>query len=303
MYKYFIIPVCFALLVSSCTQDVELKLPDPEEKIVVEGHIEQDGLPYVILTKNSNVFAPVDQDFISSLFVHDAEVTIFVDQDSFKLVEYSSNDLPITIEDMPEDFEFFVYSVDFTDLSQFFLGEIGKTYTLTVRSGAHRLKAVTSIPHPAKLDSMWSTPHPDPEVDSLVLVRGWYVDPDTAGNFARYFTKRNSEPFYSNYFNSVYDDNFVNATGIEIVLERGEDKTNPDIDFDTYAYFWKGDTVILRWCSIDKAHFEFWRTADQQRTTADNPFSSPTIVSSNVEGGLGVWGGYGVFTDTLIIPE
>ena len=38
--------------------------------------------------------------------------------------------------------------------------------------------------------------------------------------------------------------------------------------------------------------------------SSGNPFSAPTTVTTNIEGGgLGVWGGYGATYDTLILVD
>ncbi|NNF02092.1 MAG: DUF4249 family protein [Bacteroidia bacterium] len=87
---------------------------------------------------------------------------------------------------------------------------------------------------------------------------------------------------------------------MSLPLERGQSSAD-EIDFDTYGYFWRGDTVTLRWMNIDKAHYDFWNTLEND--AGDNPFSSPVQIKSNIQGGLGVWGGYNNTFGTIIIPK
>ena len=99
----------------------------------------------------------------------------------------------------------------------------------------------------------------------------------------------------------VFDDNLINGQTFDFTLDRG---FNPTEEFEElpYGYFLRGDTVILKWCTIDYPTYNFWRTLEFDSGT-DGPFSSATIVQTNITGGLGIWCGYGVSYDTLYMPE
>jgi hypothetical protein len=56
----------------------------------------------------------------------------------------------------------------------------------------------------------------------------------------------------------------------------------------------------LKWCTIDKAHFQFWQTMERSNNSNGNPFAAPVSIKSNISNGLGVWGGYGASYDTII---
>ena len=61
----------------------------------------------------------------------------------------------------------------------------------------------------------------------------------------------------------------------------------------------------LKWASIDKAQYDFWKTFEAQSSSFGNPFSPTVIVKSTFKGAgcLGVWAGYGCIIDTIIIPK
>ena len=69
--------------------------------------------------------------------------------------------------------------------------------------------------------------------------------------------------------------------------------------------FKKGDKVLVKWASIDKAQYDFWKTFEAQSSSFGNPFSPTVIVKSTFKGAgcLGVWAGYGCTIDTIIIPK
>jgi hypothetical protein len=88
-----------------------------------------------------------------------------------------------------------------------------------------------------------------------------------------------------------------------VQVERGVNR-NEEIDFDTYSYFNRGDSVTVKFTNIDKATFDFWRTMEYSYSSIGNPFASPTKVISNIKGGgLGYFGGYATQYISLVIPE
>ena len=73
-----------SLLLFSCQEEITLDLPQSEDKIVVEGSIENGFPPYVILTKNQGYFDEIDSETYNNLFVNDI--------DSVKIWYYSEGE-------------------------------------------------------------------------------------------------------------------------------------------------------------------------------------------------------------------
>ncbi|WP_266205574.1 DUF4249 domain-containing protein [Pontibacter kalidii] len=306
---YFILAILCSLLFSGCEEDITVEVPKGEEQLVVEGHIEQNAPPVVVLTRTVPVFTEVSAEALAQSFVHDAQVSITVDGKSYPLKETPSVALSEEVKELiavqlglrpallsaNAGFLFYLYT------SEELKGEPGKSYRLHISHEGRELSAVTTIPHLNPLDSIFTVPHPNPEEDSLRQLYYRYSDPDTLGNTVRYFTKRNSEPFYPGRFASVFSDEFINGATIDYPLDRGEPKGQAEVDLDLYSYFGKGDTVTVRWAAIDQAHYRFWFTLENEQNNNGSPISSPNITQSNIQGGLGVWGGYGVSYHTLII--
>ncbi len=295
--RELIFPSSLLLLISSfssCTKDITVELPPPEEKIVVEGYIEQGQAPYVLLSRNSAFFGGIDVNDLEQYIVRGAVVTVSDITDVNKIATDTLDEICIdtTIGDQT------VTVCAYRSFNPTIFGELRKTYSLRVAVDSIVLTAKTVIPDLLKLDSLWYEPHEDPENDTLVNVFTKFKDPDTLGNYIRYFSKRNSEEFY---YVFVTDDRFFNGQDFELPLQRGQD---PDegFDQDTYGYFWRGDTVVIKWVSISKATYDFWNTLDYE-TNSGGPFGSATVIKTNIEGGLGIWGGYAAYYDTLYIPE
>jgi hypothetical protein len=82
---------------------------------------------------------------------------------------------------------------------------------------------------------------------------------------------------------------------------RGSSSINSATADPEYSFYKIGDTVIVKFCSIDQATYDFWRTAEGEMYSNGDPFISPSQIVTNTKGGsLGVWGGYGTLFDTTI---
>jgi hypothetical protein len=86
-------------------------------------------------------------------------------------------------------------------------------------------------------------------------------------------------------------------------VEKGVDR-NKDINLEQYAFFDRGDSIAVKYCNIDKATYDFWRTIEYSYSAIGNPFASPSKVLSNIKGGgLGYFGGYAAQYKTLVVPD
>lgn len=283
---------------ASCEKEVSIDLGSSSEKVVVEGTIETDLPPYIFLTKSIGFFSKIDLNTLSNSFLHGAAITVGDGNQSFLLKEYQVNNAGI---------DFYFYSVDSADVAALsFRGTAGKTYSLKIEYGGKVYESSTKIPMPKALDSLWAQPPPPEEMPenypNSMLLFARYNDPDTLGNRVRYYTKRGNQTFLAPYY-SVYDDAIINGTQVDIQLSAGFSRMDT-FNLQTFGYFYKGDTVVVKWSSIDKGVFDFWRTLEFSYGSTGNPFAAPVEVTTNISGGaLGVWAGYGSTFDTLIIPQ
>lgn len=314
LYQYLYLILLFSLT-GACTDDVEIDIPQQENQVVVEGYIEQNLPPLVILSRTMPFYGDITMSSIDESIISGATVVVSNEEQSdtlielrsdslFAFIDFVEDSLDITIDTdqlyaafgvEPEVFNEISFSV-YT--SPFLLGQSGRTYDLKVSlpETGEQLTASTTIPPPVPLDSVWTKPHPDPDRDSLVQLWVKFTDQPGQRNYIRYFTQRNREPFYPGYFNSVFDDqSLVELEGqsFSFSLERGYSPTAHIDDFENYNYFVKGDTIRVRWCAIDEQHHTFWSTLEFNRGQTGNPFGRPSVIQSNINGGLGIWGGYG----------
>jgi hypothetical protein len=115
------------------------------------------------------------------------------------------------------------------------------------------------------------------------------------------FAKKNSESSYFAVTGSQFNDDFVN--GQTVVFFNGQSQ-QPFVASDTFVpksfFYTLGDTILLKFCSIGRNELQFFNTLDAAINSNGNPFASPTVVKTNVVGGLGIWCGYSPAYDTII---
>lgn len=266
-----------AVLLLACVPEPELDQSTYEPKLVIDGSIESGGFPRVVLSNSASYFMNIDSANIRDLIVSTAKVTV-------------SDGATEEILTLKRDDDFFPpYSYQGTSLK----GEVGKTYSLTVEVKGKRYTASTTIPPPPKFDKLWFELAPGK--DSLGYVYGQLTDNAEEANYYRVFTQRlNQDSRFIPVYLSAVGDQYFNGQQFTFTLLRGpEDFTNVIDDL----YFKRGDSVRVKLCSMDRAHFDFWRTVERELYVVGNPFSSSgNKIISNIDGdnALGVWGGYGV---------
>lgn len=321
MTKRIYIYLLFAgLVLASCQKAIEVDLPEVEQEYVVEGRIEIGTPPIVILSETQGYFEEASVESVFGTFVHDASMTMTTSNgDSFPLTEICSSSIPDSLLDdvsaltgIPaESLGFFDYCI-YTSLDPNALGEENTFYHLDIDISGHQITSSTKIPGAVPLDSTWFEVEGD--LDSLGFIWAYLSDPDTTGNYYRWYAQRINihtfgeeigtvkDPFPIAPFGSIFDDKFFNGLTFDFAYSRGEigNLEGQDDEGPEEGYFKSGDTVVVKFCSTTRENFLYIRTLENQAATAGSPFASPGNLPFNIEGGIGVWAGYAPAYDTVI---
>src|SRR6202007_3227755 len=103
------------------------------------------------------------------------------------------------------------------------------------------------------------------------------------GNYYRWFSKRiTRDKFYGAPFNSAFDDKFIDGKEFEFAYERPAqpNQQQADDDDEQRGLYMVGDTVIVKFCTIGRDEYQFWRSYYSNQTSNGNPFSAPTNINS-----------------------
>ena len=293
MKKYLYILLAVFML-SGCEKNIDLDLEDADQKIVVEGYVENGFVPYIILSRSQNYFDPIGQSTLNNLPVRDAIVTISDGIDTIQLTEVDTSINGVSVGG-------FYIALDPATLIPTMIGTPGRIYTLNVRSAdGEEVRATALLPLPVALDSLWFKVQEN--LDSLGFAWAKLKDPDTIGNHYRWFAKRmNKDNFFIPPFGSTFEDKFINGQRFDFAYNRGSiQNSTAEEDVNEEAGFYKkGDTIVVKFCTVDRSTFEFWRDAENQLGSNGSPFAVPSNIKSNVVGGRGLFATYTASYDTI----
>ena len=291
--KFLFILIASIFILQSCEKDINIDFPIAPSPYVIEGYIENGQGPFVTVSRGISFINEISNDDFLNLFVDNAKISLTVNNDTtaieLKMVKIGNAS----------------FYIDTTNL----IGVIGNTYHIKVAVDGQVFTSSTQILAPAPLDSIIVEPAPitRADTDSLVQLTAYFTEPNPIGNYYRLLSKKNNDPLFDVAFNSIYDDAIVNGKAIQFTIAGGKSQfqNNDTANFRQYGYFKKGDKVLVKWASIDKAQYDFWKTFEAQSSSFGNPFSPTVIVKSTFKGAgcLGVWAGYGCTIDTIIIPK
>lgn len=263
--------MALSALLLSCSGDY---LPEQNDELVVEGWIEDNGFPVVILTKNINISNKYQSlDSLSSRIVRWAKVTVSDGEKSVVLTgRYTKG-----------------YTPPYIYTTSHFRGEAGKTYQLTVEYGDFHATATTTIPKTQKIDEL--TVERCAQSDTLYQISLRYNDDEAEQNYYQIFTRvggRNVRQYLAAYLGTI--DSRVVKPKTTIPVYRGRDINT----LDYTPYYTINDTVAVKFAHIDRTSYNFWYDYTRNLTTAGNMFfATAASLRSNIIGGTGYWCGMG----------
>jgi hypothetical protein len=285
--------IFFLLLISplfflfSCTEKIDVKLPNADKKIVIEGSIENGKYAEVIITRTIPLFSSTAGASPADFYVTDAVVTVSDGTTTETLVIGIDSSSSIGV----------VYK------GNTIIGVPGVTYYLTVVEEGKTYTATTTIPTPVALDSVWWKPQP-PQ-DTLGYANARISEPPGLGNNYRWYAKRPRDRRYLAPFGATWDDKYVDGVNFEFAYSKGYDPTDSENSYENDSiargFYTESDTIYIRFCSINKEAKDFYTTFENALSNNGNPFASPVTILTNINGGaLGVWAGFGATYDTIM---
>jgi len=288
-----------------CATPVE---PDQEifiEEVVVEGYIEAGpgaNPPFVLLSRSTAFLDSISIDNINDAIIRDALVYIEDGQESYELTAICLGELDIALAAMireqlrlpPSS------SIDpcvYLDLSNSLTPVPGGIYKLTIEVDDRTITGTATIPEFVALERFSWTAAPGTVGPQYRQLMTSISDPADTLDYYRYLTSIDDGPYLAG-LASVTDDALFDGQSFEFVLQKSEP---PGEEFtNEYGLYEVGDSVGIRWMTLDEQHFDFWNTLEFSRAN-QGPFAGYTRVRSNISGGIGIWGGAHVDIYNLIV--
>jgi len=306
-----------AFLLLQCQKEVKIDIPGFEEQLVIDGRIETNMPPLVLLSRSKDIYAPTDLSAYLNGFVSGAVVTVSDGTTTEQLDEICSDNLPPGAEVIAAELfgvpvsELANYHIcAYTSLNPAIWGQVGKTYALTVSYDGKTYTSETRILPPVPLvNTFWKH-------DGNLLNYGYswatLSDPGSTYDAYRWDVKRIShnpdgsvkDLGFMPTYNPVFDDQFFNGLTFEFFFENPMSYEDESVAGEYKGYYELGDTVVIKFSKMDKNVYEFLEKKYVQVNSGGSPFASPSNIPSNISGGaLGVWAGYSPSFDTLVCIE
>lgn len=257
---------------------------DFEPQIIVEGWIEEGGVPTVCLSQSMTLEMTMGDMPMEDIPIRWAKVTV------------SDGEQEEVLTGRMDD----AYTPPFVYRGSRIRGEAGKTYHLKVEYSGKTATASTGIPASVPIESLRVEPCEDS--DTLYQIRITFHDDPASRDYYKVFTRAMPEEtrYYSAFMGTVADDVFHDHRA-DMRANRGMRYTQ----LGKYTpYFKESDTVLVKLAHLTEEGFHFWNAYENEVMNGKNPlFPNNTNLPSNISGGKGIWYGYGKNTRHVVIKD
>ena len=268
-----------SLFLISCSNEAKIAEIDTASKVVVDGWIEKNDVSYVILSKSVPINQEVNQYNAFNYVIRNAKVTIS-DGNTEEILSLKTSQDRIP--------PYIYYGKDI-------IGTEGKTYTLKIEYNGKVITATTTIPNSVNIDEV--TYQKQNTFDTKGNLHIQFTDPIHQKDYYQIATKVKGidSLFVPSLYGNLDDSKFQTAT-INWQIKKGITLFPKSIDPD----FADGKEVFVKLRTMTKASHDFWNSWQNEIVNGQNPiFPSNTSLKSNINGGIGIWAGYG--TDVFYI--
>ncbi len=266
--------IIYMIVILCCFGCTDAKIPAAESGLVVEGWIENGRHPVVIVT--TSVPTTTEYQDWESLYDHLvrwAKVTISDGEQSVVLTGKYSEDY----------FPPYIYT------TARIVGEVGKTYWLTVEYEDMTATAVTSVPEPVELEYVKVK-----EVEAGYKIVAGIRDDKSVKNYYRFFSMvEGADSTYVPSLLGLIDDSVL-TDDVNEAFVNGAYKAMTDSISRSPIQYLKDDVVKIRFCNMEETAFNYWTDYEDIAALSASPFFPVNKkIRSNVSSGMGCWAGYG----------
>jgi len=291
------------LLFPACnlTQEVDLDLPEYESQIVVEGYL-RPGQPYLLTMVESTGYF----EDIQLSYVRDAVVSITHQGQTDTLIPIEINlqtpgiggvidtSLLGALEPIIGDGIYLYGSLQFVPESY------NTPFDLRITTAdGQELSATTYIPEPVEQESFEYRFNDEEDSSAIVLTR--FIDiPGEVNHYRRLLEER--EPRISENPDGTSDTTWVDDSEQEFIFDDEVGDGEPFV-FATGFEYKVGDTLFSTIYHIPADYYRFLETRDAAITASFSPFAPPAVVSTTIDGGIGIFAGMSSDRRMLVVGE
>lgn len=308
--RIIILFISFGLFLS-CSKEVKIDIQGFASQLVVDGTIETNGNPLVLLSQSSNIYSETNLSSYLNNFIENAAVKVVHGLDTFDLLPMNIVDLPLASQKkLAEMLEIKFNEVVLLPIKVYsnleLIATVNSSYELIIDFNSKIYKSTTFIPLPSSLDNLYWRP----EISNPLYGKSWARISDNSTQYDAYkwevkrINKKSNNQDLDTIFrktnDAYFDDRFFNGLSFDFSYDnplKRKDETHLE---EFRKYFKIGDSVVVKFSKMDKNTFTFFSKKRAQLSSNGNPFGSPINITSTISGGaFGIWAGFSPCYDTL----
>ncbi|MDR0605910.1 MAG: DUF4249 domain-containing protein [Bacteroidales bacterium] len=296
-----IITVCLLFVcLWGCETPISLTIPNKESTKIIEGWIENDKPPVVVISRSLSYYSNINLSSMLSSIDTAAIVKVSDDMGNTEQLK-----LGLSIDHI------------FGALGKAYVGNTikgipGHTYSLYIETDGNIYTAQTTIPlNTVQIDSLRLFRQFS---DTTATLRVFFTDKANSYDCYRFFLMitnasiRYSDPCFSQIFSGTFDDLTFNGLSASYEMLRSppsnlpiSGRTREERENYYRATFRKGDIIYVKSALTDKATQDYWFPLQTDISMGMNPFLTPGTYPTNIQGEnvSGIWSAYHVRYDTI----
>jgi len=308
--RIIILFISFSLCLS-CSKEVKIDIPGFASQLVVDGTIETNGNPLVLLSQSANIYSETNLSSYLNNFITNADVKVVHGLDTFNLSPMNIGDLPLVSQKkLAEMLEIEYNEVILLPILVYsnleLIATANSSYELIIEYNSKTYKSTTFIPLPSDLDDIYWKP----EISNEMYGKSWarLSDNSTQYDAYKWEVKRINKNSDNHDLDSIFrktndayfDDRFFNGQSFDFTYDNPLKRKDSSHLKEYRRYFRMGDSVVVKFSKMDLNTFTFFQKKSAQLSSNGNPFGSPINITSTISGGaLGIWAGFSPCYDTL----
>lgn len=255
----------------------------PNQKLVVEGWIEAGAAPVVYVSTTMN---PTEEELgVESLQEHIVK---------WAKVTVSDGDTEVILTGTASKRFYPPYAFTTGRIT----GEAGKTYSLKVEYGGAVATASATVPSPRELSSLAVVPMGSGGDGHLLRVS--FQDDPLTEDYYRFFTRiQGADSVFIPAPLAIVSDSMIENSTVSMDITPG----GSILSSSWKGGFLSGEKVKLKFSTMNRAMYLFWKSFDEQYSLSNIPvFSLDDNLPGNISGGIGYFAAYGSTVYDIAIP-
>ncbi len=267
--RIIILFISFSLFLS-CSKEVKIDIPGFASQLVVDGTIETNGNPLVLLSQSANIYSETNLSSYLNNFITNADVKVVHGVDTFNLLPMNIVDLPLASQKkLAEMLEIGYGETILLPIKVYsnveLIATANSSYELIIDYNSKTYKSTTFIPLPSNLDNIYWKP----EISNPMYGISWarLSDNSTQYDAYKWEVKRinknadneDLDIIFKKTNDAYFDDRYFNGQSFDFSYDNPLKRKDSTHLIEYKRYFRIGDSVVVKFSKMDLNTFTFFQ--------------------------------------------